>query len=401
MLDSDLRQEMSLRQLRAYRLRSVLRIGVLGLMVAAMLVGVAPGQWPRVTALLVAYAAAAFCALVFAYALIRWLPDAQGRLVLFCFTVIDVSALTGFQFLSHSRLHPLVPLLPMMLLPVLVGFDVSWRRAAAVLCGTLVGLAGVVVADTELVSLLGWPICVYVLVLYAFLCCTAILVARRGEDYTRKVARLSALREELLAQTMTASEVLQRRIAESIHDGPLQDVLAVRQELVELAAEFPHDDRVNRALAGLKHASERLRQATFELHPTVLEQVGLGAAVEQLAVFTAQRSDIAIATDIDYPVRDPIDPIVFGAARELLSNVVRHSRASQAAVTLWVSGHICRLDVVDNGVGISSEAMAHRIGLGHIGLASHRARVDAAGGVFQFLDTPQGTHVRVDVPLQG
>lgn len=401
MLDVELREESGLRQLRAYRLRSVLRIGVLGLMVAAMLVGVAPRQWPRITALLAGYAFAALCALVFAYALIRWLPDALGRLVLFFFTILDVSALTGFQFLSHSRDHPLVPLLPMMLLPVLVGFDVSWRRAAAVLLCTMIGLVGVVVADSELVSLLGWPICGYVLVLYAFLCCTAILVARRGEDYTHKVARLSALREELLAQTMTASEVLQRRIAESIHDGPLQDVLAVRHELVELAAEVPQDDRVNRALAGLKHASERLRQATFELHPAVLEQVGLGAAVQQLAVFTAKRSGIAIVTDIDYPLRDPIDPIVFGVVRELLSNVVRHSCASQAAVTLWVTGRSCRLDVVDNGVGITDEALAHRMGLGHIGLASHRARVDAAGGIFQFLDTPQGTHVRVDVPLQG
>ena len=48
------------------------------------------------------------------------------------------------------------------------------------------------------------------------------------------VAGLSALREELLAQTMTASDVLQRRISETIHDGPLQDILGVRQEVVEL-----------------------------------------------------------------------------------------------------------------------------------------------------------------------
>lgn len=400
-LDVELREASSLRQLRAYRLRSVLRIGVLGLMVAAMLVGVASDQWFRIIVLLAGYALAALCALAFAYSIIRRLPDAMGRLMLFFFTIIDVSALTGFQFLSHSGNHPLVPLLPMMLLPVLVGFDLSWRRAAAVLLCTLVGLAAVVVTDSVLVTRLGWATCAYVLVLYGFLCCTAVLVARRGAEYTRKVARLSALREELLAQTMTASEVLQRRIAESIHDGPLQDVLAVRHELVELAADAPEDDRVNRALAGLKHASERLRQATFELHPAVLGQVGLAAAVEQLAVFTAKRSGIAITTDIDYPVRDPVDPILFGVVRELLSNVVRHSQASQASVTLGMTDRTCRLDVADNGVGITNEAMARRLGLGHIGLASHRARVDAAGGVFQFLDTPQGTHVRVEVPLQG
>lgn len=398
--DVELRAASSLRQLRAYRLRSVLRIGVLGLMVAAMLIGTAPAQWPRISVLLACYALAGLSALTFGYSIIRWLPDRMGRLALFFFTIIDVSALTGFQFASSGG-HPLVRLLPMMLLPVLVGFDVSWRRAAAVLSCTMVGLVAAVILDPEMVPTLGWTVCVYSLVLYGFLCGTAILVARRAEEHTRKIAALSAVREELLAQTMTASEVLQRRVAEAIHDGPLQDVLAVRHELAELAADAPADDRVARALAGLTHASERLRQVTFELHPAVLAQVGLGAAVEQLARSTGQRSGVAITTDIDYPARDPIDPIVFGVVRELLANVVRHSRASQASVRLGIAGRTCRLDVADNGIGITSEAVARRLGLGHIGLAAHRARVDAAGGVFQFLDAPTGTHVRVEVPLQG
>ncbi|POY06879.1 histidine kinase, partial [Mycobacterium kansasii] len=184
------------------------------------------------------------------------------------------------------------------------------------------------------------------------------------------------------------------------HDGPLQDVLAARQELIELQTAAPDDERVNRALAGLQSASERLRQATFELHPAVLEQVGLGAAVEQLAASTAQRSGIKVSTDIDYPVRNEIDPVMFGVARELLSNVVRHSRARNASVNLGITDGICVLDVADDGVGISGDTMARRLGEGHIGLASHRARVDAAGGTFVFLDTPAGTHVCVEVPLK-
>ena len=216
----------------------------------------------------------------------------------------------------------------------------------------------------------------------------------------RSVAGLSALREELLAQTMTAADTEQRRISESIHDGPLQDILAVRQELVELDAAFPGDERVGRALAGLQGASSRLRQAIFELHPSVLEQVGLGAAVEQLAAFTAQRSGIDISTDIDYSIRSDIDPIVFGAVRELLSNVVQHSKANAASVSLGVTDGICVLHVVDDGVGVSSATAARRLGEGHIGLASHQARVDAAGGRFHFVDVPVGTYVCVELPLK-
>jgi two-component system NarL family sensor kinase len=231
------------------------------------------------------------------------------------------------------------------------------------------------------------------------LCCIAFVAVRVEQRHARSVAGLTAVREELLTETMTASEAERRRVSESIHDGPLQDVLVARQELEELATIAPHA-HVDRALACLHDASTRLREATFELHPAVLEQVGLAAAVEQLATFTARRSGIAITTDIDYPTRSTVDPILFGAARELLSNVVRHSRASQASVKLAIDDHTCCLEVADNGIGIESDAAARRLGQGHIGLASHRTRVEAAGGHFSFLDAPVGTHVRVEIPLR-
>jgi two-component system NarL family sensor kinase len=224
------------------------------------------------------------------------------------------------------------------------------------------------------------------------------MAVRIEERHARAIAGLSALREELLAQTMTATDVLQRRISEAIHDGPLQDVLAVRQELVELKHAFPGDERVERALAGLHTASQSLRQATFELHPAVLEQAGLGAAVQELASYTQRRSGIEVSTDIDYPVRDENDRIVFGVVRELLSNIVHHSKAKHASVTLGVNEHKCVLDVTDDGVGFDRETMARRLGEGHIGLESHRTRVDAAGGVFLILDQPVGSHICVEMP---
>lgn len=372
-------------------------------MVAAMLVGTRRSEWPQQIVLITVYAFAALWALVLAYSPSRrrfiLLPRLASiaRYEPFVFTAIDVCALTGFQLLSTDGIYPL---LIMTLLPVLVGLDVSSRRAAVVLAFTLVGFALAVIQDPVMVDAIGWPEAVFRFVLYAFLCGTALVVVRIEERHTHSVAGLSALREELLAQTMTASEVLQRRISESIHDGPLQDVLAARQELIELRMAAPDDEHVNRALAGLQSASELLRQATFELHPAVLEQVGLGAAVGQLAAFTAQRSGITISTDIDYPIRSEIDPIVFGVARELLSNVVRHARATTASVRLGITDGTCVLDVADDGVGVTGATMERSLGEGHIGLASHRARVDAAGGTFVFLDTPIGTHVCVEVPLK-
>ena len=399
--DTELNRVRGVHQLRSYRIVSVLRLCVVGLMAAAMVVDTPRWEWPQQTTLVVAYAFVALCALVLAFTPVRrWVGLGRfagiGRLEPFAFTILDVVALTGFQLMSALGI---LPLLIMVLLPVLVAVDVSSRRAAVVLAFTLVGFAIAGIHDQVLMNSGRWPSTLFLLGLYGFLCATAFVVVRIEERHVRSVAGLSTLREELLAQTMTASDAEQRRISESIHDGPLQDILAVRQELVELGVELPGDDRVGRALAGLQTASERLRQATFELHPAVLEQVGLAAAAQQLATITAQRSGIEISTDIDYPIHSAIDPIVFGVVRELLSNVVQHSRARSASVMLGITDEICVLHVADDGVGFNDETVARRLGEGHIGLASHRARVEAAGGAFVVLDVPVGTHICVELPI--
>ena len=400
--DVELDRVRRLHQLRSYRIGSVLRIGVVGLMVAAMLIDTPRSEWAQQSALIVLYAFVALCAVALAFSPFRrWVG--MGHVVEivrrepFAFTVVDVVALTGFQLLSAIGIYPL---LTMVLLPVLVGLDVSSRRVAVVLAFTVAGFAIAGTWDGVLMAPGGWLDSVFLLGLYAFLCVTAFVVVRMGERHVRSVAGLSALREELLVQTMTASDAEQRRISESVHDGPLQDILVARQELVELDAAFPGDERVGRARAGLQSASEQLRQAIFELHPAVLERVGLGAAVEQLAAVAADRSGIKIRTDIDYPMRSAIDPIVFGLLRELVSNVVKHSQAGSASVTLGITDGTCILEVADDGVGIDSELAERRLDEGHIGLASHRTRVEAAGGLFVFLDVPVGTHVRVEIPLK-
>jgi two-component system NarL family sensor kinase len=394
--DTELRRVRGIHQLRSYRIASVVRIGVVGLMVAAMIIGTRRSEWPQQGVLIGAYAFAALGAVVLSFSGFHR-RVALGALEPFAFTVIDVVALTVFQLLSTDAVYPL---LIMTMLPILLGLDVSARRAAAVLTFSMVGFAIAVFQDPDMLGSIGLSEAIFRFVLYGFLCATAYLAVRIADRHTRSVAGLSVLREELLAQTMTASDVVQRRISESIHDGPLQDILAVRQELVELETALPGDERVERALAGLRIASQSLRQATFELHPAVLEQVGLGAAVHQLTSDTARRSGIEISADIDYPIRNEVDPIVFGVVRELISNVVQHSQARYASVSLGISDHRCVVHVVDDGVGFSSETMVNRLGEGHIGLASHRARVDAAGGAFVFLEVPVGTHICVELPLK-
>ena len=286
----------------------------------------------------------------------------------------------------------------MGLIPLIVVPQLTWKQAAVVLSVSVAAFVFAVLQDDVIPAQLGWRDSILLFVMYGFLCCTGLLVAYVEEHHVDEIAALTASREELLGQIMSASELERRRISEAIHDGPLQDVLVARQEIGELATSSQSQE-LDRAMVCLRDASQRLRDATFELHPAVLEQVGLAAAVEQLATFTASRARIDIDSDIDYPTQHRIDPIVFGVVRELLSNVVRHSQASRAWITLVVTDSKCRLDVADDGIGMTNERAARRLAEGHIGLASHRARVEAAGGRFTIVDEEAGTHVRVELPL--
>lgn len=92
-------------QLRSYRIASVLRIGVVGLMVAAMVVGTSRSEWPQQIVLIGVYAVAALWALLLAYSASRRFFAlrrfrSMGRLEPFAFTAVDVLILTGFQLLS-------------------------------------------------------------------------------------------------------------------------------------------------------------------------------------------------------------------------------------------------------------------------------------------------------------
>lgn len=382
-------------QYRSRRIQSVLRVGVIGLMVIAMLVGTSRAEWAKQSILLGFYGFMALWAVVSAFlpAERSRFPEVPGTLL----SLTDVGAVFAFELLSTGGYFPLAI---MVLLPMLTSLYVLPQRAAKIMALSVAAFAYAVLADPILDRSLSWSQTAFLIAMYGFACVAAVSLVYVRARYADEIALLTVAREELLADTMTAAETERRRISESIHDGPLQDVLFARQEIVDLVARTSPVEELDRVLASLAHTSQQLREATFELHPAVLEQTGLAAAVDGLISATVSRSGIVITSDIDYPVKNAIDPIVFGVIRELLSNVVRHSGADTAMVTVRVENHLCRVDVTDNGVGMSQDRLAERLAEGHIGWVSHRARVEAAGGALTLLETAVGTHVRVVLPIR-
>lgn len=383
------------RQLRSLRIVAVLRLNVVAGMFVALLVGVTP-RWRLQLVLLSAYLVVALCSLVMAF----WVREHSRTWsrVLFGLVIVDLAVIVGYKQLSPAGAY--IPLLVMTLLPMLVVFDVSRRRAATVLTVTAVAFAGEVFADPLLVRTLGWGRPTLVVMFYVLLCVTSFLAVQVQTRHVDEIAALTVSREEMLGEVMSAADQQQRAVSEYVHDGPLQYVLAARQEIASLRKQAA-EPRLDHALGNLQDAIRQLREVIFELHPAVLEHVGLAAAVAELASVNAARAGISIATDlVEYPCSDPLAPLVFGVARELMSNIVRHAQATHASVKLKRADGVCCLEVEDDGVGISEQEAARRLAGGHIGLASHRARVEAAGGAFTIQPLSPGTRISVTVPLR-
>ncbi len=232
--------------------------------------------------------------------------------------------------------------------------------------------------------------------------CVALSWIQRSRVTT--IGRLVAARTDLLAE-LTALERRERRaLSEQLHDGALQYVLAARQDLDE-ARDTGASEAFDRLEEALLESSRLLRSTVAELHPAVLDRAGLPAAVRDLVGSAAARAGFTAELDVDgWPAqgRTAVDGLLYRTARELLGNVVKHARATHVAVGLTLLDGQARLTVGDDGVGVTTTDVTHRLGEGHIGLASHALRVEAAGGALTLAPGPvTGTVATVELPVPG
>ncbi len=230
-----------------------------------------------------------------------------------------------------------------------------------------------------------------------------VLLSRLQRSRVLMIGGLVGDRSELVREMLTIEQREQRDLAELLHDGALQYVLAARQDLEELstpdrAAEF---DRVDYALG---EASRLLRSTMAQLHPAILDHAGLPAAVRDAITSLGGRGSLAMVLDADgWPadLRTSADGLLLGAARELLTNVVKHAGAAHAEVSIsWRSGTAV-LQVSDDGRGMGGVDLAQRLTERHLGVASRRIRIEAAGGRLSYADAvPHGTIATVELPAQ-
>ncbi len=213
----------------------------------------------------------------------------------------------------------------------------------------------------------------------------AVLAPRDGE--LREVVRSRA-------RLVDAFETERRRIERDLHDGAQQRLVALNMRLglaeLDLPANSVAAKEVGEAHKLAREALIELRELIRNVHPQVLSERGLHAAVRDIA----GRSPIPVELDIDLPGRLPttVETTAFFVAAEALTNAAKHSGAAECRVSARVRDGVLRLEITDDGVGGAD----HEAGSGLTGLAD---RIAAADGRM-FLSSPQGgpTLVRAEIP---
>ena len=194
-----------------------------------------------------------------------------------------------------------------------------------------------------------------------------------------------------------------RRIAHALHDEAGQLLAKVYLEVAEIAdaLDSAAADRLRRINASLDQIDEQLRRLAHELRPPMLDQLGVGPAIEFLVEGISKRTglpiDVTGATGrrLPFPVEIAIYRIVQGA----LNNVVRHAKAKSAHVELaWRIGMV-QCVVRDDGIGFEMPwSQVRGAGLGLIGM---RERLEALGGELAIRSLPgQGTVLTATIPLE-
>lgn len=309
-------------------------------------------------------------------------------------TAVDVLVLVALCAVSGGATAALLPVF--FLLPISVAFqDRPWLTA--LLGGsTALGYLAVWILYSKRDDNVGLPDIVYMHV--GFLAWLAVASAALSFVLARRSARVRTLmevRRQLVSESTRADDLRNAELAEHLHDGPLQVLLAARLELDEIRERIP-DPGLDRVHAALQETAVGLRSTVTALHPQVLAQLGLTPAVQELLRQYDTRPDMTVRADLEDVGHPEGQALLYRAARELLANVNKHAGASTVSVSLFRSGHRVVLTVADDGKGFDPSTVAQSVAEGHIGLASLQVRIEAMGGSMAISsEAGYGTQVRV------
>lgn len=234
-------------------------------------------------------------------------------------------------------------------------------------------------------------------------------VADRTRDLTaltRELRDRDERRARLLAKFIRAQEEERKRIARELHDETCQTVatLSVAADAALSRPPVPDRGRLLEMKALADRALSEVHRVIYDLRPSVLDDLGLAAAVRWYAEKSLAPAGISFRCEIEgLEERLPVDveTAVFRIVQETLTNVVRHARAETVLIQLARDGPQLAIEVEDDGQGFDPASVATPESSGRgLGILGIRERVELLGGHVTIESAPgQGTRLAVTVPL--
>ncbi len=223
---------------------------------------------------------------------------------------------------------------------------------------------------------------------------------RTAESASRLRAR------SLSRRTIQAEAEVRRRVAEAIHDGPVQELIGLDMMLssARKAASEGRDDDATRLIDEAREMTERnirvLRDGIVELGPHAFEELAFETAIENCLPIWERRYGVEVlATIYRVDLAPDMAGDLFRIAQEAVVNAGRHAGAEAVSISLRTVNSSLELRVTDNGNGFGEIDPLGALEPGHLGLAMMRERAELLGGTLEIETSERGTRILVVFPL--
>jgi two-component system sensor histidine kinase UhpB len=232
---------------------------------------------------------------------------------------------------------------------------------------------------------------------------------RLAETFNRMLSehkRHAEQMQQLSRQILQAQEEERQRLARELHDEAAQALtsLLVHLRLLERAHEPEKAQQNIQKLRELTaQALEEVRRVALDLRPTILDDLGLGAALEWRIDEFTQASGVQVKIQMEGLERRlpaEIELVFYRVGQEALNNITRHAQAKHVAVSLHRENRTIRLEVVDDGVGFNPASLPTYApaGLGLLGMRERLAMINGTLTIESGLG--QGTRILACAPLK-
>jgi signal transduction histidine kinase len=216
------------------------------------------------------------------------------------------------------------------------------------------------------------------------------------------------MRAELLRKIISAQEDERRRVARELHDVTSQALatLAVRLEALATIPESniqEMESKIEETRSLLAETSGEVRRLIYALRPTVLDDLGLAAALRSCAANSLGAAGIEHHVEVvgeEKRLAPQVEIAIFRIAQEAMTNVVRHARADSTYVSLEFKEKSVTLQIEDDGIGfdLSEESISTDVSKRGAGLLGMKERAGLLGGTLRIITSPgHGTRVEVEI----